>query len=89
VDLRVGLDDVVKRKFLPLPGLDSDPLIVQPVASRYPGSSLPSICFRIYQLLTSSYGGHATAQAVSRRLRAQVRSCGICDGQSGTGEVFS
>jgi hypothetical protein len=36
--------------------------------------------------------GRATAQAVSRRLptaadrvRAQVRSCGICGGQSGTG----
>jgi hypothetical protein len=40
--------------------------------------------------------GRAIAQAVSRRLptaaarvRAQVRSCGICGGQSGTGAVFS
>jgi hypothetical protein len=39
--------------------------------------------------------GRAIAQAVSRRLptaaiqlRAQVRSCGICDGQSGTGASF-
>jgi hypothetical protein len=34
--------------------------------------------------------GRATAQAVSHRVRAQVRSCGICGGQSGTeGQVFS
>jgi hypothetical protein len=39
--------------------------------------------------------GRAIAQAVSRRfpsavtrVRAQVRSCGICGGQSGTGAVF-
>jgi hypothetical protein len=39
--------------------------------------------------------GHAIAQAVSRRLptaearvRSQVRLCGICGGQSGTGADF-
>jgi hypothetical protein len=39
--------------------------------------------------------GRAVGQAISRRLptaevwvRAQVRSCGICDGRSGTGAVF-
>jgi hypothetical protein len=44
---------------------------------------------------TSLSDGRAIAQAVNRRLptaaarvRAQVRSCGICGGQSGTGEGF-
>jgi hypothetical protein len=32
---RDGLDDVEKRKFLTLPGLELDPSVVQPVASRY------------------------------------------------------
>jgi hypothetical protein len=35
VDPRGGLDDMEKRKFLTLPGLNSDPSVVQPVASRY------------------------------------------------------
>jgi hypothetical protein len=46
--------------------------------------------------ITKTTSGRAIAQAVSRRLptaagrvRSQVRSCGICGGQSGTGEVFS
>jgi hypothetical protein len=34
VNPRVGLDDVEKRKFLPLPDSNSDPSVVQPVASR-------------------------------------------------------
>jgi hypothetical protein len=33
VDLRAGLDDL--RKFLTLPGLNPEPSVVQPVASRY------------------------------------------------------
>jgi hypothetical protein len=33
--------------------------------------------------------GRAIAQAVSRRLRAKVRSCWICGGQSGTEAGFS
>jgi hypothetical protein len=32
---RAGLDDVEKRKFLTLPGLELRPSVVQPVASRY------------------------------------------------------
>jgi hypothetical protein len=42
------------------------------------------------------YRGRAITQAVSHRLptaaarvRAQLRACGICGGQSGTGQVFS
>jgi hypothetical protein len=35
VEPRAGLDDVEKRKFLTLPGLELDPSVVQPVASRY------------------------------------------------------
>jgi hypothetical protein len=39
VDPRAGLDDMEKRKFLTLPGLElPPPLVVQPVASRYTGS---------------------------------------------------
>jgi hypothetical protein len=51
----------------------------------------PKILF-IYLVI---YISRATAQAVSRRLptaaarfRAQVRSCGICGGQSGTAAGF-
>jgi hypothetical protein len=35
VDLRAGLDDLEKRKFLTPPGLELDFSVVQPVASRY------------------------------------------------------
>jgi hypothetical protein len=35
VDLRAGLDDLEKRKFSTLPGLELRPPFVQPVASRY------------------------------------------------------
>jgi hypothetical protein len=33
--LSVSLDDLEKRKFLPPPGLELDPSVVQSVASRY------------------------------------------------------
>jgi hypothetical protein len=34
---RTGLDDLEKEKFFTLTGLELDPSVVQPVASRYPG----------------------------------------------------
>jgi hypothetical protein len=40
---RVGLDDVEKREFLTIPGLElRDPLVVQPVASRYTDYAIPA-----------------------------------------------
>jgi hypothetical protein len=41
MDHRAGLDDV-KRKFLTLPGLNSDPSDVQSVASRYTDYAFPA-----------------------------------------------
>jgi hypothetical protein len=35
-------DDVEKRKFLILPGLDIDPSVVQPAASRYIDYAIPA-----------------------------------------------
>jgi hypothetical protein len=35
VDPRASLDDMEKRKFFTLPGLELDPSVVKPVASRY------------------------------------------------------
>jgi hypothetical protein len=35
MDPRTGLDDVERRKFLTLQGLELDPSAVQPAASRY------------------------------------------------------
>jgi hypothetical protein len=39
--LRAGLDDVEKKQFLTLPGLDSDPSVVQPVARVYTDYAIP------------------------------------------------
>jgi hypothetical protein len=41
VDLKAGLDDVEKRKFFTLPGLELRPSIVQPVASRFTDCAIP------------------------------------------------
>jgi hypothetical protein len=59
-------------------------------------------CVKYYKFESShnvrgiTVAGRAIAQAVSRQLptvtvgvRAQVRSCGICGEQNGTGAVFS
>jgi hypothetical protein len=42
VDPRTGMDDVQKRKFLTLPGLELRPSLVQPVASRYTDYAIPA-----------------------------------------------
>jgi hypothetical protein len=42
MDPRAGLDDVKKRKFLTLPGLELRPSVVQPVASRYTDWAIPA-----------------------------------------------
>jgi hypothetical protein len=42
VDLRAGLDDLEKRTFLTLPGLELRPPVVQPVASRYTNYAIPA-----------------------------------------------
>jgi hypothetical protein len=40
---RADLDDLEKRKFLTLPGLELRPSVVQPVASRYTDSAIPDL----------------------------------------------
>jgi hypothetical protein len=42
VDPRAGLDDMEKRKFLTIQGLNSDPLVVQPVVSRHTDYAIPA-----------------------------------------------
>jgi hypothetical protein len=53
---RAGLDDVEKRKFLILPGLELRPSVVQPVASSYTDCAIPALC--------STYGAKRNAYRV-------------------------
>jgi hypothetical protein len=50
VDLRAGLDGVEKREFLTLLGLNSDPSVVQPVASNYADCSIPLPFYIMYEV---------------------------------------
>jgi hypothetical protein len=43
VDPMASLDGVEKRKFLTLPGLELDPSVVQPLASRYTDKAVPTL----------------------------------------------
>jgi hypothetical protein len=43
VDSRVGMDDVEKRKFLTLLGLEHRPFVIQPLASRHTDCATPSL----------------------------------------------
>jgi hypothetical protein len=42
VDLRAGLDDLEKRKSLPYRDSNSEPSVIQPVASRYIDYAIPA-----------------------------------------------
>jgi hypothetical protein len=45
VDLRAGLGDVVKRKFLTLPGSNTNSYVVQLLASPYTHYAIPALQF--------------------------------------------
>jgi hypothetical protein len=50
VDPRAGLDELEKRKFLSLPGLEPDTSVVQLVASRYTDYTIPApFLFVLYE----------------------------------------
>jgi hypothetical protein len=62
VDPRAGLDDVEKRKFLTLPGLELRPSVFQPVATRYTDYAIPAqlhdSCFSHLELLNRNCSLH-------------------------------
>jgi hypothetical protein len=51
VDHKAGLDEIEKWKFLTLPGLASDPSVVQPLASRYTDYAIPALSLGIAMLI--------------------------------------
>jgi hypothetical protein len=55
---RAGLDDVEKRTFFTLPGLELDPSVVQPVANRYTDCAIPipAITTLIFNIKTRCSG---------------------------------
>jgi hypothetical protein len=57
MDPIAGLDDVEKRKFLNLPGLELQPLgLPAPVASRYTDYAVPApICVYMYRNIVIQY----------------------------------
>jgi hypothetical protein len=78
-------------------GRRGEETILDPTGTRIPTLDRPTSSHMQYRLryAPDHYIGGAIAQAVRRRLpnmaarvRAQVRSCGICGAQSGTGTGF-
>jgi hypothetical protein len=65
VDPRPGLDDVEKRKFLTLPGLELDSSVVQPVVSRYIDYSVPAPIITIIILIAAACGLFYVAVRIS------------------------
>jgi hypothetical protein len=53
---RAGLNDVEKRKFLTLPGLELDPSVFQPVASHYTDYAIPAPIIIIIIIIKASLG---------------------------------
>jgi hypothetical protein len=51
VNPTAGLDNVEKRKFLPLPRLELRPSVVQPVASRYTDYATPAPIVLPYEVV--------------------------------------
>jgi hypothetical protein len=51
VGLRDGLDDVEKKKFLMIPGLEIDPSVVQPISSRFTDCAVQALAAVILILL--------------------------------------
>jgi hypothetical protein len=47
---RASLNDMEKWKFLPLSGLDSDPLVIQPVASHYTDCAILALVYNVNYL---------------------------------------
>jgi hypothetical protein len=61
---RAGLDDVEKKKFLTLLGLDPDSSVVQPVTSRYIDYAIPGLG-RYKNPMTSSGVEPATVRRIA------------------------
>jgi hypothetical protein len=71
VDLRAGLDDLEKRKFLTLRDSNSDPSVVQPVASRYTDYAIPA---------PNDVGNSYFISYLRGWLRREFRLCFVCVG---------